>query len=114
MILSIERKSVDPGIDVLAMTGRITMGSDSQTIEWNLAELLKQNHKKVVFDLANVTFLDSSGVGILVVCHAKMKKAGGSLRLAGAQGLVKEILDLTSVSKIVPSFPDASTAAQGF
>jgi len=53
------------------------MGSDSQTIEWGLAELLKENHKRVIFDLTQVTFLDSSGIGILMMCHAKLKRRAG-------------------------------------
>src|SRR6202035_3717323 len=76
MILNVVRKNVEPGIAVLQMTGRMAMGSDSQKIEWGLAELLKENHHNVIFDLTEVTFLDSSGLGILMMCHAKLKKAG--------------------------------------
>jgi anti-sigma B factor antagonist len=114
MILNIERRRVDPDVTVLAMTGRITLGSDSQQVEWGLEELLKENHKKVIFDLTNVTFVDSSGVGILVMCHARLRKAGGALRIAGAQGMVEQILDMTSVNKIVHFFPTAADAAQNF
>jgi anti-sigma B factor antagonist len=114
MILSIERKNVEPDIAVLEMTGRVTMGSDSQKIEWGLAELLKENYKKVVFDLTGVSFLDSSGVGILMVCHVRLKKAGGVLRIAGARGMVEETLNMTSVNKVVHCYPTAAEAAQGF
>jgi anti-sigma B factor antagonist len=114
MILSIERKNVEPDIAVLEMTGRVTMGSDSQKIEWGLAELLKENYKKVVFDLTGVSFLDSSGVGILMVCHVRLKKAGGVLRIAGARGMVEETLNVTSVNKVVHCYPTAAEAAQGF
>ena len=114
MILNVERKKVEPDIAVIEMTGRITMGSDSQKIEWGLAELLKDNQKKVIFDLTEVTFLDSSGIGILVMCHAKLKKVGGSLRIAGARGMVEETLELTSVNKIVHLYPTVAEAAQGF
>jgi len=114
MILNIEYKSVDPDIDLFSLTGRLTMGSDSQQVEWNLAKILKENHKKVIFDLAKVNFLDSSGIGILVMCHAKLKKAGGALRIAGAQGMVQQVLEMTSVNKIVEFYPSASEAAKNF
>jgi anti-sigma B factor antagonist len=114
MILNVQSKKVEPDIAVLELTGRITMGSDSQQIEWELAELLKGNQKKVIFDLTAVTFLDSTGIGILVMCHAKLKKAGGALRIAGARGMVEAMLDLTSVNKIVHFYPTADEAAQGF
>jgi anti-sigma B factor antagonist len=114
MILNVVRKNVEPGIAVLQMTGRIAMGSDSQKIEWGLAELLKENHHKVIFDLTEVTFLDSSGLGILMMCHAKLKKAGGTLHIAGARGMVGETLEITSANKIVQLFPTVAAAAQGF
>lgn len=114
MILSVQRKSMEPGIAVLEMNGRIAMGSDSQTIEWGLAELIKENHKQVIFDLTQVTFLDSSGIGILMMCHAKLKKACGALHIAGAQGMVHETLEITSLNKIVNCYATAAEAARGF
>lgn len=114
MILKIEQTTIAPDIDVFAMSGRLTMGSDSQTVEWNLAKLLQENHKKVIFDLTNVNFLDSSGIGILVMCHAKLKKAGGSLRIAGAQGMVRQIIEMTNVNKLVDLFATASDASKDF
>jgi len=114
VILKIEQTSIAPDIDVFAMSGRLTMGSDSQSVEWNLAKLLKENHKKVIFDLTNVNFLDSSGIGILVMCHAKLKKAGGALRVAGAQGMVRQIIEMTNVNKLVELYPTSSEASKNF
>ena len=114
MILSIEQKRIEPDIVVVELNGRITMGSDSQKIEWGLAQLLKENHRKVIFDLTEVCYLDSSGVGILVMCDAKLKKAGGKLCIAGARGMVQEALAKTSVNKIVQLYPTVSQAAEDF
>ena len=114
MILTIDRKRIEPDIAVLEMKGRIVLGNDAMTVEWELAELLKENQKKVVFDLAGVTVVDSTGVGIIVVCHAKLRKAGGELRLAGVNGMVADTLRLTSVDKLIKFYPSAEEAAAGF
>jgi anti-sigma B factor antagonist len=114
MILTIERKQIEPDIVVLEIAGKICMGSDSQKVEWALAELIKQNHKKIIFDLSAVTVLDSTGVGILVTCHAKVKKAGGNLRVAGTKGMVEETIKVTSVDKIMHFYPSLSEASQNF
>ena len=114
MILSIEQKRIEPDVDVMEMHGRITMGSDSQKIEWGVAELLKASRKKVIFDLSDVSFVDSSGVGILMMCHAKLKRAGGALRLVGVKGFVEETLTMTSVDKVVPFYPTTVAAAKDF
>jgi anti-sigma B factor antagonist len=90
------------------------MGSDSQKIEWGLAQLLKGSQKKVIFDLSDVCYVDSSGVGIVMMCYAKLKKAGGALYLAGVQGMVEEALVMTSVNKIVPFYSTTKEAAEDF
>jgi len=114
MILTIERKQFDPDVSVLEMAGRICLGSASQQVEWSLAELLKQNQKKIVFDLSGVTVMDSTGVGILVMCYAKVKKAGGDLHIAGANGMVEETSKMTNVHKILPFYPSLAEAAGNF
>ena len=114
MILSIEHKKIEPDVAVMEMHGRITMGSDSQKIEWDVAQLLKGSQRKVIFDLSGVSYADSSGVGILMMCYAKLKKAGGALHLVGVQGMVEEALVMTSVNKIVPLYSTTNEAAEDF
>lgn len=114
MILTIERKQLDPDIAVLEMAGRICLGSASQQVEWSLADLLKQNQKKIVFDLSGITVLDSTGVGIIVMCHAKVRRAGGDLHIAGANGMVEETLKMTNIHKIMPFYPSLAEAARNF
>jgi len=114
LILKINRKKIEPDIAVLEMVGRIALGRDCQEVEWRLEDLLKENHKKVIFDLAGVNHMDSTGVGILVMCAGKLRKAGGELRVAGASGMVDQILKVTKVDQIVGFYPTTDAAAQGF
>lgn len=109
MILTIERKNLANELVVLEMAGRIVLGNDAKTVEWKVDELLKENCKKVIFDLSRVSVLDSTGVGIVVMCHARIKKAGGSLHLAGADGMVDQTLRMTNVDRLIPM--DASVQA---
>jgi anti-sigma B factor antagonist len=114
MILTIDRKHIEPDVAVLEMSGRIVQGSDSMRVEWIVADLLKENRKKVILDLTGVTVVDSTGVGILVMCFAKVKKAGGNLRVAGVQGMVEETLKITTVDKLIDSYANVAEALQGF
>jgi len=113
MILEIEKKTVG-NIVVLEMTGRITLGRDCQQIESDVDELLRNKQTRVVFDLSKVKYMDSSGIGILVMCSGKIKGAGGELRLAGATGVVDQTLTLTRMSVIVPVFATVGQALEGF
>ncbi len=114
MILTIERKQIAPGIVSLELAGRIILGNNSRDVELKLAEILKENIRKIIFDLKDITMLDSTGVGIIVVSQAKIKKEGGELRIAGATGVVDEILKMTSVDKLVHVFPTVEAAAANF
>ncbi len=114
MLLNIEKQQAANGVMVLKITGRISLGRDSQQVEWQVNELLKEDQKRVVFDLTGVNHLDSTGIGILVMCSARLKKAGGDLRVAGAQGLVSEVLRVTRVDNIVPMHSTSAEAVQAF
>jgi anti-sigma B factor antagonist len=113
MILEIEKKTVG-SIVVLEMSGRITLGRDCQQIESDVDELLRNKQTRIVFDLAKVKYMDSSGIGILVMCSGKIKGAGGALRLAGATGVVDQTLTLTRMNVIVPVFATVGQALEGF
>jgi anti-anti-sigma factor len=70
-------------------------------VEWQVEDLLKEHEKKIIFDFSELKYLDSTGVGILVMCAGKVKQAGGELRVAGAQGIVEQTLKMTRVDQIV-------------
>jgi len=114
LILTIERKQIPPDITVLEMMGRIIMGNTSRDVERKVSEALRENAKKIIFDLTGVMALDSTGVGIIVVCKGKISKEGGELRIVGANGLVQDVLKMTSVDKLVLMFPTVQEAAAHF
>jgi anti-sigma B factor antagonist len=114
LILAIERNHIPPDITVLELTGRLVLSNNSRDVELKLAEILGEQSKKIIFDLKGITLIDSTGVGILVVCQGKVTQAGGELRIAGASGIVDEVLKMTSVNKLVRLFPTVSEAAAGF
>jgi anti-sigma B factor antagonist len=113
MILEIAKKAVGDVV-VLEMTGRITLGRDCQQIEADVDELVRGKQARIVFDLSKVKYMDSSGVGIMVMCAGKAREAGGELRIAGATGVVEQTLKLTRTAVIVPTFATLAEALAGF
>jgi len=112
-MLQLQTRNVDPDIVVLEVAGRITMGRDSKQLEWSTENLVRDNKKKVVFDLSGVTHIDSTGIGIIVACAGQLKQAGGKLHVC-AQGHVEEVLRLTCVDKVVDVHPSLAAATAGF
>jgi anti-sigma B factor antagonist len=113
-MLTIEQRTIPSGIQLLQLQGRVTLGRSAQELEWTVDRLMQEQAKRVVFDLAGVNFVDSTGVGIIVMCAGKLKKSGGSLRVAGATGVVKNTLELCRVTEIVPLFGSVDEAASSF
>ena len=88
MILEVQKKQATPEIVVLELRGRLLMGNDSRQVEWSIAEVMKEGGKRVVMDLRELDAIDSTGVGILVMCNAKLQKAGGVMRIVSTDGIV--------------------------
>jgi anti-sigma B factor antagonist len=112
MSLNIEKRRVGADVIVLGLAGRITLGLECQEVEWQVEDLLKEHQKKIIFDFSEVKYLDSTGVGILVMCSGKVKQAGGELRIVGAQGIVEQTLKMTRVDQIVTLYATVEAAAE--
>ena len=114
-MLEIQTKHLQPGIVVLEITGRITIGREWKQLEWATENLVREKQeKKVIFDLTGVTHIDSTGVGIIVMSAGQMKEAGGELRLAGPNKHVEQVLKLASIDKLVTWTPTVEEAAVAF
>jgi len=114
MILQLHKSQPSPDLCRLDFSGKLMMGNDSRQVEWKITDLMAAGVKRVIFDLSGLDSIDSTGVGIIVMCHAKLQKAGGNLRIAGPQGIVLDTLLMTHVDRLVQFFPTAEEAAQNF
>jgi len=106
------KRQVRPGVVILAMTGSIRIGPNCRQIEKALEEIVSQDGYWVVFDLTGVPFIDSAGIGTVVRSLTKLKKLGGTLRLAGVGGMVAGVLKLTRIDRNIEIFPTADEAAK--
>lgn len=114
MLLNMERKDIVPDIIVLELAGRFALGREAQRVQWQVEELVRQNARKVILDLAGVELIDSMAIGVILFCSGKLQQSGGELRLAGARGVVDQTLRLTKVDSVVGMYPTAAAAAEGF
>jgi len=107
------KKQIQPGVVILEMTGSIRIGPNCQQIELALDEIVQNGGIWVVFDLSGVTYIDSAGIGTVVRSLLKVRKLGGTLRLAGVKGMVGGVLKLTQIDRNFEIFPTSEEAAQG-
>jgi anti-anti-sigma factor len=112
--LELQRNRIEPDIVLVEIVGKVVYGPECQQLEWLTAELLDVGEKKIIFDISRVHHLDSSGLGVMVMCSGKMKEAGAELRIAGGEGHVQAVLKITEVGKILALYPSRADALRGF
>ena len=101
------------GITVIELSGNVLGGPDAGSLNNQLRTLLESKKHKVIVDLADVQFINSSGLGMLIGGLTTMKNGGGELKLARASEKIKHLLDMTKLSGVfdvhdsVPSAIDA-------
>jgi len=100
-------------IDVLVLKGRLD-ASSSRLVKESMSELVKDKRVKIVIDLADIDFIDSSGLGSLVAALRSVNKMEGDIKIASLQAPVRAIFELTRLHKIFEIFDDASSAAKSF
>lgn len=108
MSLTVESHQRD-GVVVIAITGELDMATAPQ-LQTHVAELLTGGHNRLVFDLAKVSFCDSTGLSVFVRAKNNCADAGGEIRLAAPQRGVLRILEVSGLVDVLPTFPDVDQA----
>ncbi len=101
------------GVITIILKGRID-ASVAPDIEQKLLALISEGSCKLVADLSEVGFISSAGLRTLLAALKGAKRERGDLRLAGMQGQVQEVLDMTGFSTIFKIYTSAEDAVQSF
>ena len=114
MNLTITRRRMEPDIDVIELAGRVTLGRDTSELETVVTGIFAAGGRKIIIDLAGVTYVDSSGVGVIAYASGKARSSDAKLAVTGCQGMVLEVFRITRIDLVVPFFPDIASAAASF
>ena len=110
--MPVEAKQLESGITVVAVSGRLAMGGETDRLDAAVRKLLQDGRKTIVLDITTLDYADSSGIGTLISCLTYVKKSGGELKIAGANPRIRRIFAMTGVDTMMPVF-DTLAAAVG-
>jgi len=113
MSLEIQQRD-NEGITVLDLNGRITVGKEVTALREKVAELSAANVRNLVFNLAEVDYIDSTGLGALVMCATTLRKAGGNVKLLNLNRRNIELLVMTRLATCFEIFTDETAAAGSY
>ena len=102
------------GISVVDVSGRITLGEGSSSVRDALRDLISKGEKKVLLNLSEVTYIDSSGIGELVAGYTTLSNQGGTLKLVGLNKRVKDLLQITKLYTVFDVHEEEAHALRSF
>jgi anti-sigma B factor antagonist len=107
------RESLREGVVILALKGRLTVGEASAVRE-QVTGVAAGGNVNVLLNLQHVEYIDSTGLGAMVICFTSLKKAGGALKLVNPNKRNVELLLLTKLHTIFEVFADEQDAVNSF
>ena len=113
MALNLVEKEVS-GVTVLELVGRVTLGEGSNLLRTKLKDVLSQGKTRLVLDLAEVSYIDSAGLGTLVAGFTSAQNQGANLKLANLTKRFNEQLHITKLVTVFDVFDTVQDAVKSF
>ena len=101
-------------VTVLDLSGKITLGEGDNQLKDKLNSLLHQGKKNVLFNLAEVNYVDSAGLGALVMAYTTVTREGGSLKLLNVTRKLQDLLSITKLLTVFETFDSEDEAVRSF
>jgi anti-sigma B factor antagonist len=102
------------GVSVLRLDGRIVLGEESNSLRERLKGLVAEGKKKIVLNMAKITYIDSAGLGTLVAAHVSAKTQGASVRLCHLGQKFHEVLQMTKLLTVFDVYDTEAAAVSSF
>ena len=101
-------------VTVIDASGRITLGEGSSTFRDAIRDLTAKGNKKLLLNLGDVSYIDSSGIGEMVSGFTSVTNQGGQLKLLNLTKRVKDLLQITKLYTVFEVFDDEAAAVRSF
>jgi anti-sigma B factor antagonist len=101
-------------VTVVDLEGRITLGEAASALRDELRHLISKNRKKILLNFAEVSFIDSSGVGQLVAGFTTVSNQGGQLKLLNLSKRVRDVLNMARITSVFEIYEDEAAAIVTF
>jgi len=113
MSMKVATRQVD-GITILDLSGRITLGEGSVTLRDAVHDVLAKGQKKILLNLGEINYIDSSGIGELVSGFTSVRNAGGELKLLNLTKKVHDLLQITKLYTVFDIWDSEASAISAF
>jgi anti-sigma B factor antagonist len=102
------------GVSIVDLSGRITLGEASVAVRDVINDLMGKGNKKILLNLLGVSYIDSSGIGVLVSSFSTVRTQGGELKLVNLSKRISDLLRITKVYSLFDIKDDEAAAVASF
>jgi anti-sigma B factor antagonist len=111
--MKIETRTVGD-VHILDISGKITLGEGTMAVRNTVRDVLKNGGKKIILNLADVNYIDSSGIGELVSSYTTVTNQGGKLNLLNLTKKIQELLAITKLLTVFSVYDNEQQAISSF
>jgi anti-sigma B factor antagonist len=111
--MDIKERVVD-GISLLDLSGKIVLGEGDLVVKDRIKGLLADGQRRILLNLADVSYIDSAGLGSLISSYATVKREGGQLKLVNLTKRVQDLLAITKLITVFDTYDDEKEALSSF
>jgi len=107
-------KRLEGGVTVLSLSGKLMGGPDADVIRDLIKESLEGESKNILVDLGDVSWVNSTGLGILIASHVTVTNGGGSIKLSRVSKRIHQIFMVTKLHTVFETFETKEEALASF
>ncbi len=108
------KEKIQGDVAVLQISGKLMGGEETREVHEKVKSLLGDGIKKIVIDVSNVKWLNSSGLGMLISCLTSVTSAEGTLKIAGATEKINSLLMITKLITVFDTYETVDRAVATF
>ena|SRR5215472_18036375 len=113
MSLEIQQRERE-GIVILDLKGRLTVGPEAGALRDRIASLIQAGTVNIILNMEHVAYVDSTGLGALVMCATSVRKQGGNMKLLNLNRRNIELLVMTKIATVFDLFADEQDSVNSF
>lgn len=111
--MQIQKRRVET-VTILNLKGKLTLGDGDALLRETVHALVKRGHKQLILDLADVSYIDSAGLGAIVATYTTVMRRRGSLKLLNVPKRIRDLLVITKLLSVFETFDGETEAVRAF
>ena len=112
VLMEISHNEIAPDMVVVTIAGKVMMGPESEQIPTCVSDVLREAKRIIIFNIAGVTRIDSTGIGRFISSYNQVAAAGGEMRIAGAPGFAFQAFHVCLLDTVFPFYPSVDEACK--